>query len=105
MLLHFCNRAKEMYVVIQDEDVRFCWKLLLRCPEEMYFLDDWIDYLHDESGCSGFNFLTMDILYTEKKDTVMVSFLGESHICNRFVLLQYLREIRRDFDAQEELRG
>ena len=105
MFLRFCTRAKEMYVVIQNEDVRICWDLLLRCLEEMYFLDDWIDYLHDERGCSGFDVLNMDILYTAQKDTVMVSFLRESHNCNRFLLLKYLRKLRRDFDAQEEMRG
>ena len=51
-----------MYVVIQNEDVRICWDLLLRCPEEMYLLDDWIDDLHDERGPTGFDVLTMVIL-------------------------------------------
>tara|TARA_B100000683_G_C12179045_1_gene427631 strand:- start:103 stop:420 length:318 start_codon:yes stop_codon:yes gene_type:complete len=105
MFFRFCKKAKEIYVNIQNEDVQICWDLLLRCPEEMLFLDDWIDYLYDESGCSGFNVLTMDILYTAKKDTVMVSFLGEKHICNRFILLEFLRELRHDFDIQKEMRG
>ena len=101
----FCRFATALCEHIQDEDVLNCWNLLLRHPQEMAFLDDWIDYLRDESGCSGFNFLIMDILYTEHRDKVVVSFLQEDHICDRNHLLHVLQKLRAYFSPDLNMRG
>ncbi|MAA79781.1 MAG: hypothetical protein CL916_11025 [Deltaproteobacteria bacterium] len=105
MLSDFIEKAKYISALIKNEDVLICWNVLLLCPEEMAFLDDWIDYLYDERGCSGFNFLNMDIVYNEKRDEVVVSFLREKHSCNRFILLTFLKELRSKLPIQVEMRG
>ena len=105
MMKDFIARATEIGTNIKDEDTQSCWNLLLRCPEEMFFLDDWIDYLYDESGCSGFNVLTMDILYNQNRDKVMVSFLRENHTCDRFLLGDSLKQLRHYFALEGEMRG
>ena len=105
MLSNLISKAEKLLPLIPNEDAQICWSLLLRCPEELAFLDDWIDYLHDERGCCGFDTLNMDVVYNENRDKVMVSFLREHHVCDRFVLLAFLKELRSNFSVQVEMRG
>ena len=101
----FIRLADAILPTIDDLDVRICWGLLTMNPQEMSYLDDWIDYLRSEEGCSGFDTLQMDILYSQHRDRVTVAFLQEQHECNRFGLLLSLENLREKCPATVEMRG